>query len=773
MMADSSSRAIRAVLEYDVDTQSQSRTLKSLGEVSKATDELGNSKAFNRLTVSAEEYQAILQKTGGDEQAMLRELNKLEQSRALEGLSDEADQVSASTQQAVANVKKLSDELDNLPTPNVASTVSAAEGGLDLQNVGRNIRYLPSAQIGGTSTDQIGRVVESLGAVGLSLGTVLAVAAPLAIVGGTLALAMEGQREAEEKLAEATQATIDKIEQEAQVREQVAGVIATGSAGTARAQLAEAESQKDILSTGKLSDEIQALNDYIDKNIRPVAANEAKSDLRAAGISPGDDVYASELARRTNEQIISLLPDDPNVQKLQKDISDTNVQLSKFDDQISQIKDKGLPGAELLQSLNQPLDDQQKLRQLEAESSSELVKKRNADADDLVAINKRITDTETEITKARAAGDNVTADVLTTQNVKNRTDAEELVRELNLIAVSQSLVAAREKEISAMEIQEQKSKEAQDFFTSYPVNVKKANDDIVKLDLDHAAAVAKIQGSIAAAEQQSAQDEAAKERDIQQKSNDDAAKLGEKFNVTRERAEEDLQRHLKSIYAEERDAIANRDTVSFAAAKNKERDEKEQAGVEERRRKQDYETQMRDLAKSQTAQIAASRVAAKKQLDQQVSALNAQLTNENAKYSAEITLRQQALDVMAQQYANFIARISGAGNAYRPPNALTGVDYTSDPTALTPEQYELWLKAHGVQQHATGDEARYTGLHWLEKGERVLTLGQTAQYNQRQHTYNSNFAMTFAPVLQGVTRREMKRNMGQAFDAFADRIGLT
>jgi len=103
--------------------------------------------------------------------------------------------------------------------------LSNARTGSVLGRIGSFGRALPSVQLGGgLSTDAISNVTRLLGVFEVltgGIGSLLAVAAPLALAAGAVAISLNEQREAEEKAAKAAEQYIEQLKIEADIRSQV------------------------------------------------------------------------------------------------------------------------------------------------------------------------------------------------------------------------------------------------------------------------------------------------------------------------------------------------------------------------------------------------------------------------------------------------------------------------------------------------------------------------------------------------------------------------
>lgn len=618
-----------------------------------------------------------------------------------------------------------------------------------------NIARFASQAFPGSGASQLSGGLELAGAaqdilgISVSLGAVAAIAAPVAVAIGAYSVLLDAQRTAEEKLAAATQATIDKIQLEADVREKVAGVISTGSTATAQAKITEAETQRDALLTGQYKDTVDAMQKYVDEVLTPQAASEARGDLRAAGINPGDDIYTSELKRRTAENVATLTAGDATLTKYSDTLKGFNKQLDVFGTTITDLTTIGLPGAKVLEAINRPLEDRQKLDQLEAKSSSDLLKQRTADITELVGVNQRVTDTEAAIKKARADGNNTLADTLTNQNVKNRADVAEIERELNLIAISQQLVMARERETEA-------AKKFRDMLNGLTKGASGVVGDVFKVS----DTLNKAQDAFNTAAQSHADkrlsiiaDEADKEAGILSDASADAAKLAEKYGVDQKRAQEDLQRELKQLRAQsandqltdiqDRNSVAlDRDRRQEKLTENK---DKENAAVTARRKQQDYDRELRQLA-----------TATQKRLDEQRAGEVKALALEDQRWRIQQQGLQQQVDVTQTAFT----ALSGSANKFG--LAVDAAVNSVNSSLGRLNTGSIFGNAVGnvfgnIPSHALGlASVPYDGyVARLHKGERILTAQQ-----------NSSRNFVFAPTFNGHDWPAVEKQMVRAFRSY-------
>lgn len=279
-----------------------------------------------------------------------------------------------------------------------------------------------------------------------------------------------------------------------------------------------------------------------------------------------------------------------------------------------------------------------------------------------------------------------------------------------------------------------------DFFKGIPGVIDDVFKDMAARDKAQNT-VDKSQSALNSAEQSHAdkrlsivQNEADNEATILGDARDNAIKLGAKYGVDSVRAQEDLNRELKQLRDQanfdEGQAVANRDAATFgrveAQEKLTENKDKENARVAQQRRQQDYATQLHDMA-----------VAAQKRLDQQRAAEIKALALEDQRWSVEQARLQQQVDVNQQAFD----AMGSATSRFADVAAAAAAKINSAAISMGGGNVVGSVVGDVFQQHATGDLARYTGLHWLEKGERVLTLPQTAQYDRgggNHYTLNLN-----------------------------------
>lgn len=608
----------------------------------------------------------------------------------------------------------------------VAGVTTGAGGGslADLLGGARNTtlgragalgRSLPSIQLGGgVSTDVISNLVRVLGVVESLSGSlvgVATVAAPVVLAVSGVALVLDQQRRAEEALKDAAEATIDAIQREADAKQVAAGAIATGSIAAVQQQLTKAQSDRETFLNDVYQPRIEAMQARSEV-LRGDAERQARVNLDTAGVDLNIPENARLLAEETQRIFNNLLKSDAglkargNGENGQPSLEKLNEQLTTFDATIEQLSTTATGGAAVLQALNQPLKDQQQLRELEGKSSKQLAEQQKDNAADLVALNKQIANTEKERQAALADGDTVLAEVLRVQNSKNKADFEGLQHLQNLVAWALKLNLIRESEIGIREAE----KRALDDFNRLSKStvggykdVQSAQATLATAEANHADKMAQL-----AAKKTEVETEAAdKAIEIQQKANDEAAALGEKYGIERKRAEEDLQRELSRLRRAEGQAIAARDVAAFESAREKTQDEKDQGRIEAQRRKEDYQRELRELAAQTQKQLDLNHRAAQKQL----AAANAALSIEVQKSDREIAIRREALDIALKQYELFVQQLKAVNSNVTVENGVARQYIT--PNVVYASSYAEYQRSQGVPGFASGLD--YVGREMVVK----------------------------------------------------------
>lgn len=175
---------------------------------------------------------------------------------------------------------------------------------------------------------------------------------------------------------------------------------------------------------------------------------------------------------------------------------------------------------------------------------------------------------------------------------------------------------------------------------------------------DAQAALDKLNTDFAAQQDKINADLAKREADIAREGNDRLLAIAEDYGIDAAEAQEDLKRELlriqRSANLEQLNAIGERDALAhFLAeqeAKAQQREAKEDADVEAKRRKAAYDRQLRDLAKSLDDQYRKARDAA-----------NEQLRLADQRYRAELQQRQQALTAAQTQHQQYFTNVLDIG----------------------------------------------------------------------------------------------------------------
>lgn len=153
-------------------------------------------------------------------------------------------------------------------------------------------------------------------------------------------------------------------------------------------------------------------------------------------------------------------------------------------------------------------------------------------------------------------------------------------------------------------------------------------------------------------------DLAAKETAIMTEARAQAAELGDKYGIERTRAVEDLEDELARIRSraalDEAQAAQSRNAVAFDRAKSEAEQQEDEATKQAdklaRRRAEDYQRELQQLV-----------VATNKRLTTERDAANKQLNLEVQKYSAEISVRKQALTAAQNQFAQYVNGLISTG----------------------------------------------------------------------------------------------------------------
>lgn len=739
-MAD---KAIRAILQYDVDQAKLQTTLA----------------AAKKVTGGIDDISAALQKAYASGLNFDEAMKQINANYALTGVADDANAASGNINTAATNAKVLTTDLDAAqasasgltqrlkeaaaarasagPDPVDSLRADAFGGGAvgaapDLGRIGSELRKLPSIQIPGTGvgTDAIANMIRLGGAaqgLGVELGTLVPVVGLVIAAIGGLVIAIQhfagdSKKATEDYLAsqpnfvkaltESTRAQVEADLKDAENRKKAAQL--TIDLSQSILDNAEAEIKRQAPTSSGAVIGIAKLFDLGGVNEIQASIDEAQKALGSASLDI--DHYIAVLGNNSTAAA--------DAAKHEQDLLDARHAMVNTVRQL--VIDEGnyaTASASALQSTvdRLKLDQQGNSAALSGLGADDPARKLYQDA--IEEDQKRI--------------DAITGSYL-------------------------PLAQARENEIAQIDILTRSSAASSEYLTKYVADTQKANDDIAKIDLDHADKLAQIEQdsadkrqaivqALADKQAQIVADEADKEagyaadrdaklQEAQQKSTDALVKLSQ--DTAEKRAA------IEKQFASSRDsAIANRDAAAFGAAEKKRDDDLDDLNKANAKQKatikKALEDQQATIEKAYNKQIATARAAEQKALNQAAAAAQAQLNTqaaaankaisiENQKYSAEITLRQAALDVMVQQYQAFIAQISGAGNAYKPPGAIT-------PDYVYTDNYPKWAHDNGVPGFASGGIARglsHINENGMESG-RNLRTGRYMVFNDPTQIYTA------------------------------------
>lgn len=752
-------REVRAILRYDIDNSSLQKAVQSTRQVEAALGKVRGETAATEVT--AKRLQAELQALGRNRQidgiaqdfarAALegRDLERetarvVERLRALGATEAEIRRVARAYDQAEQEARQFAQASAQAALgPAGAAPASGGQPGV-LGRAGAAIRNLPSMQIpgaGGLATDAVGnilRVSDTLIASIAGLGPVgIAAAAATAAVTAALGLYLTQMN----KVAEAERRRLD-IETEIyeQARRQTRGELVA-----------------DIVSTMR------------DAEIAAARAQDLRRDLFEAwsDLTPLEQlaVQAGGIGTRASEAA---------------------VRWAELNDELTEQDTKTAGLVERAQSQIRALEDEATARRDSEEATRLAVEeeKRLADARRAAILATADEARQNALENARYAGmsqqqlqaerDRLQADSRATrQAMETILDGAGVnIDDLRATIDRMGLSAAKADEAIRKTLQAQGVDSGLiDAFLAYREQLRQNQDDINRLtqvyiplagqtqaladaavsaekalaDMTEAARAVSAQAekvrdaeaaladvrsranaAIGQAEQRVRDAEAKGEEqrlEILRRANDQAAKIAADYGIARVRAEEDLARALKRIHGDINQAVQDRNAVEFDRAKERANEAEEDARVEARRRREDYQRRLNELAQATSRELQVLR----QRTNDAVAAARAALDIERQKWQGEINLRQQALNAMLQQYNIFLSALRSAqaqaGRVVIQPQTVQ-VPQTGNPYA----DFAAYQRSQGVPGFAEGGYPP-VGRPVLvgERGPELVTFGRQAR----------------------------------------------
>lgn len=406
----------KTVVQYEVDSASINRVVKSADKVEAAiTDSLeviGDYSPVTRAAMSSVE-------TG------------------FEGLrrSIQADQ-------AELNDLRLDllalDDLVVTPEVRVTQSGGAAAGtnGLDVLD-----RASASASqiLGGLGQSELansaglfGDAVSSIVAFGPAAGVAVA-------AGGALTLVISEINAEQERQREAVRATVEELKKEVDTRNELVAAIAAGDPAGINAQIAALEGQARAVEQEVITPLLEQQQSIYD----------AVRDSAALLLPAGVDATTAQAQSTIDNITQQLLNANSEYLELQTQIQTAQTDsLQPLLDQIEDLREQGIRGAEAIAALNQPIADAQKLRELAQSGTPESFSQElQTLQDDLVLYGQALADADAAIFTERMAGNNVVADAIELERQRYLSIIDSIEAQIDLLETSGRAIIA-EKELA-------------------------------------------------------------------------------------------------------------------------------------------------------------------------------------------------------------------------------------------------------------------------------------------------------------------------------------
>lgn len=434
---------LKTVLQYAIDQTALANSKKAINDLKKEQQVLVNQ--VNRLGPD-----------GGA--ALTNVLKRLDNTRA---------DLKKTTAEAEALRKKLKEVGETKVTPTVdvvaptAPVATPTNRGAALSRAGQELRMLPSIQTGlGFGTDAVANIIRLVGAlttVAGSFTTLLAIAAPIGVAIGGVALALGEHNRQLEEAKKRTEEYVEALKRENEIRTEVRAAIGTGDVGGINTRIAELEGQRRDIEQTRIEPAIAKLQAIVDA-ARADATEFARRDLATGGLTPADS--PERFAAAVEEELLRILEGNVDFGSLTQSLTEPQDEVKVLVDRLEQLRQVAREGAAAIQALQAPLQQEQALRDLERRGSSSVVRQQLEDLKtDQNFLVEQIHQTENAIASARAEGNDELAiqlDIFKQQTIATR---DQTIAERELLALALPLIEARERETALIQQQIQNTKD--------------------------------------------------------------------------------------------------------------------------------------------------------------------------------------------------------------------------------------------------------------------------------------------------------------------------
>jgi hypothetical protein len=744
-MASVQERIARVLLQYKIDR-------KSLAEAEKITDSFGKKLKGRALAQSKE-----LAETKKSADALGVTLKQLERERALSIMAQQSAKVAIETGKSrtaiialraeLTKVGANSKEIDRVAREfdRLTNAARRAElqtkkvrGNTALRAVGTDIRNLPAVPIPGTpiSTDVVGKILASIGRTQVTFDQLAIGFGLLATVGTTVVLVI---KEFVDALKETKQRVLDEIAS----RQQLNGLLVTGTRDALQIELEKLKIQRKIneLNLADVAPDFAArFKELADQNLLGF-------DAFAKVIGLNDPVFAG-LEESALAALKALLDSDRAIGVYVEALSSSEVAANTAAAAEEALRQKRQAAADLIlgtqlqaQIQLQKLDAaniRERIRGLEFEQKAigKLIISGEASAGMVDQLSVRLTEATTELNEMRNAlprAEQIENAKRIFENIKTGIE-ESLEKAADMVKVGQAITELRDD--LAIRMREIAIRQREQF---------------EEAEHDRSAAIGEARRDASIAESEAVREAGLERAEIERQS------------------QQRIQQILRRSRFDEQNAIQDRDAVALDAVRRR-RDEELQTEDESRRDQlrqldQNLREQLRTIRRRLDEQLRTIQIRYDDQVRRAQLATQASIRIETEKFNRELAIKTQALAALLN------VEQTGANNTLGVHSTFwnnAGLIATNALNALRSAGSPAQAAALPPRPRVTGGSGQFlsldTGGRITRDGLAMVHRGEIVTNPRRGQTGN----FTFAPQINGRSKSQIKRDINEQLDLFLE-----